>query len=354
MELTAILTIVAFGLFHRCIGYDEAMIPSRLMTAPQEHFHFTNTEDREVKLVAQILCIAGPTASGKSSRAVEEALARNGEIISVDSRQVYRGLDIGTEKITTTEMRGVPHHLIDIREPNENYSAGDFVTDATRLIEEISARGKLPILVGGTHFYFNALLNSLPTGVDANPALREELEKLSTEELFARVCGTDARRAAELDPQNRRRLVRALEIIEALGSVPSRGLTTPPFGTRLNLVPEWIVIDPSSEELRARIDARLKTALERGLVDEVLRVREEVGLPAQAGDARLNELGLEYRIIGEYLRTCPTPSVGQMETSLLPTLSAKLWQYARRQKAWLRKLREEKTISEAASRPGRN
>ncbi|MEK7114278.1 MAG: tRNA (adenosine(37)-N6)-dimethylallyltransferase MiaA, partial [Patescibacteria group bacterium] len=135
----------------------------------------------------QLLFIAGPTASGKSSRAVEEALARNGEIISVDSRQVYRGLDIGTEKISKEEMHGVPHYLIDIRDPSETYSAGDFVADATRLIAEITARGKLPILVGGTHFYFDALLSGLPTGIDANPALREELEALPSEELFARI-----------------------------------------------------------------------------------------------------------------------------------------------------------------------
>src|SRR3989344_7444857 len=128
-----------------------------------------------------ILCIAGPTASGKSSRAVEIALkgfgnpSSNegfpkpfmGEIISVDSRQVYRGLNIGTEKITTEEMQGVPHHLIDTGEPNEPYSAGDFVADATRLIKEITARGKLPILVGGTHFYFDALLSGLPMSIDA-------------------------------------------------------------------------------------------------------------------------------------------------------------------------------------------
>src|SRR3989344_7081679 len=124
-------------------------------------------------MATQILCIAGPTASGKSSRAVEEALVRGDEIISVDSRQVYRELDIGTEKITHEEMRGIAHHLIDIRNASETYSAGDFVTDATRLIQEITARGKLPILVGGTHFYFDALLSGLPTGIDANPALRE-------------------------------------------------------------------------------------------------------------------------------------------------------------------------------------
>lgn len=270
----------------------------------------------------QLLCIAGPTASGKSARAVEEALARGAEIISVDSRQVYRGLDIGTEKITLNEMRSVPHHLIDIRDVGETYSAGDFVADATRLIGEISARGKLPILVGGTHFYFDALFHGLPPQTAPDYRLREELEKLPTEELYARVRRADARRAAELDPKNRRRLVRALEIIEQVGSVPVR--PSPDSGSRYRV--KWIVIDPPREELRARIDARLAYALERGLVEEVRRVREE------AGDARLNELGLEYRIVGEFLR-------GERdEASLIPALSSKLWQYARRQKAWLHKL----------------
>jgi tRNA dimethylallyltransferase len=280
----------------------------------------------------KILCIAGPTASGKSARAVEEALARNGEIISVDSRQVYRGLDIGTEKITKEEIRqlaerGVPHHLIDIREPNENYSAGDFVTDATRLIEEISSRGKLPILVGGTHFYFDALLRPIAE-VAENHAFRAEIEKLPTEELYAQIKKTDPRRASELDPKNRRRLVRALEIIEAKGKVPIRPSTD--SGSLFQV--KWIVIDPPKEELKARLDARLKQALERGLINEVRRVREQVG------DVRLNELGLEYKVIGEFLQKWPTPGVGQIEGELLPTLSAKLWHYARRQKAWLRKL----------------
>ena len=275
-------------------------------------------------MARHILCIAGPTASGKTSRAVAEALAQNGEIISVDSRQVYRELDIGTEKVTPEEMRGVPHHLIDIRDPQEHYSAGDFVQDATRLIEEISARGKLPILAGGTHFYFDALLKGLPASVDENPALRAELEKLSTEELYARVAAADARRASELDPQNRRRLIRALEIIESLGTVPSRQALNAKHLTQYET--EWIIIDPPREELRARIDARLASAFQRGLIDEVRRVREQVG------DVRLDELGLEYRLVGEYLRG------ERPEDSLIPALSAKLWQYARRQKAWLRKL----------------
>ena len=287
----------------------------------------------------KIICIAGPTASGKSARAIEEALARGGEIISVDSRQVYRGLDIGTEKITKAEMRGVPHHLIDIREPSENYSAGDFVTDATKLIEEITVRGKLPILVGGTHFYFDALIHPFAE-VAQDPELRAELEKLSTEELFARVQAQDPRRANELDPQNRRRLVRALEIIATLGSVPPRGedIRCPNMQEEFRTSDvqtyevEWIIIDPPKEELTKRIDARLKQALGLGLIDEVRRIREQVG------DTRLNELGLEYKVVGEFLRKWPKPGFGQIEASLLPTLSAKLWQYARRQKAWLRKL----------------
>lgn len=276
-----------------------------------------------------IVCIAGPTASGKSARAVGEALERNGEVISVDSRQVYRGLDVGTEKTTSEEMRGVPHHLIDIRGVQDVYSAGDFATDATRLIDEISTRGKLPILVGGTHFYFDALLNGIPHGVDVNPTLRTALEQLPTETLYARVQARDPRRASELDPQNRRRLIRALEIIEKKGTVPVRPRAESRYQT------EWIIIDPPREELRARIDARLEHALAHGLLEEVREVRERVG------DERLTELGLEYKIVGEFLRGERT------RESLLPTLSAKLWHYARRQRAWLRKLRDEQTISAA-------
>lgn len=294
-------------------------------------------------MAAQILCIIGPTASGKSARAVDEALARNSEIISVDSRQVYRGLDIGTEKILHEEMRGVPHHLIDIREPGEKYSAGDFATDAARLIGEISARGKLPILAGGTHFYFDALLRGLPA-TPPDEEFRASLKGIPTSELYARIRATDPRRALELDPANRRRLIRALELIQTHGAVPPRYPQNYaaaqdcgyPYGV------EWIIVDLPKEELRRRIDARLAKAFERGLIDEVRRVREDVG------DERLNEFGLEYRIVGEYLRGKRT------EESLLPALSAKLWQYARRQKAWLVKMAREYGATEVPSLPDRS
>ncbi len=267
-----------------------------------------------------IIIVAGPTASGKTARAIELAKERDGEIISVDSRQVYRMLDIGTEKISKEEMQGVPHYLIDVCDPKKTYSAGDFVTDADRLIQDIRARGKVPILAGGTHFYFDALLYGLPAGTDRDDALRVELEKLSNEELIHRIREKDPRRASRLDPENRRRLIRALEIIAEHGTVPERESTQPRYAV------EWVVLNPERDELRARLRKRLIEALDNGLIEEVERVR------AYVGDDRLNELGLEYKVIGEYLRG------ERSHDSLLPTLSSRLWHYARRQKAWLRKL----------------
>jgi tRNA dimethylallyltransferase len=268
----------------------------------------------------RLIAVVGPTASGKTARAIAIAQEKGGEIISVDSRQVYRMLDIGTEKISREEMQGIPHHLIDIRDAKDAYSAGDFVSDAERLIKEIWSRGKVPILAGGTHFYFDALLYGLPAASAKNEALRVELEQLPTEELMRRVREADPRRAKRLDPQNRRRIIRALEIIAEHGSVPERTTASPRYDI------EWIILNPERDELRSRIRTRLAAALTRGLVEEVERVR------AYVGDERLNELGLEYKIIGEYLRG------ERSRESLLPTLSSRLWHYARHQKAWLRKL----------------
>lgn len=276
-----------------------------------------------MSITSPIICVVGPTASGKSARAVALAHELDGEVISVDSRQVYRMLDIGTEKTSVEEMDGIPHHLIDILDPKESYSAADFVRDATKLIEDMHARGKRPILAGGTHFYFEALLYGLPETKEVDQELRSQLEALPTSELVRRIQEQDPRRAERIDLQNRRRLVRSLEIIAEHGHVPERHTETPLFDV------EWVIINPERDVLRERIGLRLESAFARGLVDEVRRVREYVG------DDRLNELGLEYRVIGEYLR-------GERdEDSLLPTLRTKLWHYARHQKAWLRKLAPE-------------
>lgn len=266
-----------------------------------------------------IVCIVGPTGSGKSSYAIALAKERDGEVISVDSRQVYKTLDVGTEKISKEEMQGVPHHLIDIREPEDSYSAGDFVEDASRLVENIHSRGKLPILAGGSHFYFDALVNGLPSSAPINEVFRKTLDNLTNSELFERLSQKDPERAKTIERNNRRRLVRALEIIEQHGKVPKRTTTA-----RYDVT--WIPLLPPREELRARLSTRLTETFARGLVEEVRRVRERVG------DTRLNELGLEYRVVGEYLRG------ERSEASLFPTLLSKLYQYARRQEAWIRKL----------------
>ena len=270
----------------------------------------------------RIILVAGPTASGKSKEAIRLAKEHGGEVISVDSRQVYRQLNIGTEKITLEEMDGIPHHLIDIREPSESYSAGEFVQDARRLIDEITSRGNVPILAGGTHFYFDALLFGLPE-IPQDVQLREELESLSPKELLAEIKEKDPERFEALDPANRRRLVRAVEIIRTRGRVPARKVESTEYE------PEWVVINPEREVLRARIDTRLSEALSNGLIEEVIKVR------AIVGDERLNELGLEYKTIGEYLRG------ERAKESLHSALSSKLWHYARHQKAWLRKLHTE-------------
>lgn len=267
----------------------------------------------------KIIAVIGPTASGKTAKAIELAKLHDGEVISVDSRQVYRTLDIGTEKISPDEMQGVPHHLIDIREPEESYSAGDFVHDATKLIADMHARGKTPILAGGTHFYFDALLYGLPRE-PIDPELRARLSDRTAQELFAELSEKDPRRASRIDPFNKRRLVRALEIVASRGAVPEREQREPRYEV------EWHIFDPSKEELRPRIDARLQQAIDRGLIKEVRATRERVG------DERLNELGLEYRIIGEHLRG------ERSKALLLPTLSSRLWRYARQQKQWLKKL----------------
>ncbi|MEK7079962.1 MAG: tRNA dimethylallyltransferase, partial [Patescibacteria group bacterium] len=210
--------------------------------------------------------------------------------------------------------------LIDILDPRETYSANDFVRDATEVISSIRARGKRPILAGGTHFYFDALLYGLPGQTPPDQELRDALEERSIDSLFEELRDKDPRRAARIDQKNKRRLIRALEIIAVHGQVPERSDSVPLYAA------EWIVLNPEREELRARLETRLVQAFERGLAEEVERVR------AHVGDERLHELGLEYRIIGEYLR-------GERDyDSLIPTLAIKLWHYARHQKAWLARL----------------
>lgn len=268
----------------------------------------------------KIIVIVGPTASGKTFLSIELAKRFGGEIVSADSRQVYRGLNIGTGKVTREEMQGVPHHLLDVRDPKETYTVANYVRDGRSAIAGILERGKLPIVVGGTFFYIDALLGRVSSPeVPPNEALREHLETLSAGELFSLLESKDPRRAESIDRNNPRRLIRALEIAEVLGTVPEIEETELYDVLTLG-------IDLPKDELRENIHRRLTERIHNGMIDEVVSLEED-GLPFE----RLEELGIEYRHIAEYLRGKIT------DEEMLEQIETKSWQYAKRQMTWLKR-----------------
>jgi len=266
----------------------------------------------------KIVVIVGPTASGKSDLAVHVAQKCNGEVISADSRQVYRGLNVGTGKITPEEMQRIPHHLLDIVDPGTVFSAHDFVLAGRRAIEDIASRGRIPIVAGGTAFYIDALIGaiSLPSQ-KPNEELRALLEKRSTEELLLEIEDKDPRRASMLtrhdERNNKRRLIRTLEVIDAQGVVPlAKG--TPLYDVL------WIGIDVPRPLLRERIHARLLSRMQDGMLEEA-RVLHESGVTYE----RMDDLGLEYRYLAKVLQ-------GEVAVEdMIPALEAKIWRYAKRQ-----------------------
>lgn len=272
----------------------------------------------------KILAVVGPTASGKSDLAVKLAKKYNGEVISADSRQVYKGLDIGAGKITKKEMRGVRHHLLDVALPKRVYTVVDFKRDAEKAIRDILKRGKLPIIVGGTGLYIDTLLYNSPLPeVKPNLKLRAELGKKSAAELFAMLQEKDPERAQNIDSRNPRRLIRALEIVEAMGKVPRLSERKEKYDVMK------IGVSRPPEELKKRIHARLMSRMRQGMVREVEHLHKS-GIPWK----RLDDLGLEYRFISRYLRGLLT------KEEVLKQLENAIWHYARRQMTWWRKDRE--------------
>ncbi|MBI4086537.1 tRNA (adenosine(37)-N6)-dimethylallyltransferase MiaA [Candidatus Kaiserbacteria bacterium] len=270
----------------------------------------------------KIVAIVGPTASGKTALAITLAKQFDGEIVSADSRQVYRGLDIGTEKITMSARDGVTHHLIDIADPREVYTAADFLRDASAAIADIVSRGKLPVVAGGTFFYVDVLLgNRSVADVPADPVLRSELETLSVETLYQKLLALDPEYAEHVDRHNSRRLVRAIEIAAAKGRMP--------VGTVTRRYDACVIgIDMPTTILRERTERRLDATLGAGLVEETKKLLAE-GVPEE----RLEEIGLEYRVVLAYLR-------GEYAREEMRTvLAQKIWQYAKRQLTWLKKMK---------------
>ena len=268
----------------------------------------------------KIIAIVGPSASGKSDLAVELAGLFSGEVISVDSRQVYRGMDIGTGKITQKEMKGIPHHLLDVASPKRTFTVAQYKQKADVAIRSIVKRGKLPILCGGTGFYIHAVTDGviLPN-VLPNPILRKQLAKLSTNELFLRLLSTDPERATTIDGKNPRRLVRAIEIANELGKVPTLHID-PPYKTL------FIGIEVPNDLLRQRIHKRLLARMDQGMMEEVVRLHHD-----GCSWKRMEDLGLEYRYLARHLEG----KLGYDE--MLAALELEIMHYAKRQYTWFRK-----------------
>lgn len=266
----------------------------------------------------KVVAVVGTNASGKSALGVELAKRYGAEIISADSRQVFRGLDLGSGKITPEEMQGVPHHLIDVREPNEFFSMADFQRMSYAAIDGILARGRLPMIVGGTGLYVDSVLDGyLLSDREPDLAYRAELEKLTTLQLYDMLLTLVP--DAQVDRNNRNRVMRMIERIhDGDDAVPGKE----PRYRSLRLGVSW-----PREVLAQRIDERLKMRVEQGMIEEVQGLMDR-----GATKEFLLGLGLEYRFITQYL-TGAIPDRDEM----LRLLAIAIKQFAKRQMTWFRR-----------------
>jgi tRNA dimethylallyltransferase len=276
-----------------------------------------------------VLAVLGPTASGKSALGLALAERYQGEIINCDSTAVYRGFDIGTDKLPLDARRGVPHHLIDIADPTEVYTAAQFARDAERAIRAIHGRGRLPILVGGTGFYYRALVRGLFPGPAADERLRARLDRIADargpERLHRLLARVDPASASRIMPRDRKRLVRALEVYFATG----RPLTAH-FGQTTSLIADCDVVALALRLPAAvtaeRVARRVDEQFARGVVDEVKMLLAR-GIPPVARPFG----GLVYRQIMDMLRGV------RDESSTRALIVQENRRYARRQLIWFRK-----------------
>lgn len=272
-------------------------------------------------MLPKLIIILGPTATGKSDLAVEIARQHNGEVVSADSRQVYRGLDIGSGKITKREMRGIPHYLLDVADPKRQFSVAQYQRLASRAISDIIKRGKTPIVCGGTGFYIQAIIeNTILPEVPPNPTLRKELAHKTTEELFTLLTTLDPARAQTIDARNPVRLLRAIEIASALGHVPRPATTPSPY----NILQIGLTLP--HDALREKIHIRLTKRLRQGMVAEGKRLHKD-GLSWK----RMRELGLEYRALADLL----TETITREE--MKQRIVTESFQYAKRQMTWFKR-----------------
>jgi len=313
-----------------------------------------------LKIKPKIVVILGPTASGKSSLGIKLANKFNGEIISADSRQVYRGMDIGTGKVLRDKTlpnskfkilnlklknnfysSGVRHHLLDVANPKKIFTVSDFKKLGQKAINDIQCRYKIPIIVGGTGFYIDVLLGRMAIAeVPPNKKLRAKLEKQSAEQLFKRLQKLDSERIRNIDAKNKRRLIRALEIVL---------ITKKPIPKPLNLYHDRILnsdvlflgLAISPKILKKKIKIRLDRRLKQGMIKEVVKLHRQ-GVSWK----RLDDFGLEYRQISEYLKNQKAKIKMQNDnlkfknSEYYKILLRNIIKYSKRQMTWFKKNKE--------------
>jgi tRNA dimethylallyltransferase len=276
-----------------------------------------------------IPAIVGPTASGKSELGIKLALALNGEIINLDSVQVYRGIQIATAKVPTEERRGVPHHLIDIVEPTDNFTAGEYARSAAEIIRDIESRGSVAILVGGTGFYLRSLVNPLFEGPKTDLSLRARLlgkrDKHGAEHLHRLLQRVDPRAASKVSPRDWSRTMRAIEVFFQTGRQLSEAQSNLPPPPELAARVRVIALSPPRDALYSKINKRAELMFERGLVEEVESLIGS-GVPANAKAFQAHG----YRRVVEYLqgRRTREDALNQMKLDTR--------HYAKRQLSWWR------------------
>ena len=296
----------------------------------------------------KIIAIVGPTASGKSSLGIWLAKKLGGEIISADSRQVYKGLDIGTGKVTKKEMAGVPHHLLSVASPKKQFTVDDFVKKSEVAITTTIYRSSLPIVVGGTGLYADTLLGRMSyPNVPPNNKLREQLERRTTKQLFAQLQRLDPRRAANIEPDHKRRLIRAIEVARGLKTKPT--LQSAPRPERRGKYDTlWLGLSPTPAKLKKNLRMRLFARIRAGMIAEAKRLHK-AGLSYK----RMAELGLEYRSLALLLRKqprrkvgAPTKASGNITKQEFETqLERAIWQYSKRQMRWFKRNKDIRWVS---------